>query len=145
MTENDHPRSDLALSITGDLDPAAAARLGAHLAGCDPCRRELAELRATIDAIRSIDEATRPLPAALAAISTSPAPAVRPTSRLLRFTAAAALFLAGLLAGRALSSGPSAPAELGVRTPRWAEEASVQRTHGLGQALIALRAAREMR
>jgi len=48
----EHFRGDLAASLYGDLSRAEQAALDRHVAGCAACRTELAELRATVEALR---------------------------------------------------------------------------------------------
>jgi len=47
-----HPRAALALATEGRLDPAARARLDAHLARCARCRAELAAIERAAAALR---------------------------------------------------------------------------------------------
>jgi anti-sigma factor RsiW len=146
MSEHEDLRADLSLHALGDLDPAGAERLAAHLERCEPCRRELAELRATLGELRSIDEPHRALPAALAALPVLPElAAARPRRSLLRAAALLAIFAGGLIAGRALtesSPSPKSGSLVGGEPPPWCDDSTVQRNYGLGQALLALKAAR---
>lgn len=57
-----HPMSHLSSGELVDaLGPTAAARVTAHLAACDRCRRALAELAATLEAVKRV-EAPEPSP-----------------------------------------------------------------------------------
>jgi len=143
MNETVHPRADLALHLTGDLEPGAAARLEAHLAECESCRRERAEIRATLDALRALDESRSPLPSALAGVGIGQPARTTRMLAFLRIAAAGILFAAGLLAGRELAPAPAAIAPVAPALPSWSAEPVVQRSHGLGRALLALKAAAE--
>jgi len=59
---NKHARSRKRLSpyIDGQLSPQKRTTLEAHLAGCDACRRELDELRATISAVGGLADVESP-------------------------------------------------------------------------------------
>lgn len=54
MSAHDHPDDLLSAHVDGELDPAAQARVEAHLAGCPPCREAEAELRAARSLLRSL-------------------------------------------------------------------------------------------
>jgi len=47
-----HPQDDLPGLLLGELPPAAAAAVDRHLAGCDPCRRDLAAVAVASSALR---------------------------------------------------------------------------------------------
>jgi anti-sigma factor RsiW len=47
-----HPRDDLPGLLLGELPPATALAVDRHLAGCDPCRRDLAAVAAASSALR---------------------------------------------------------------------------------------------
>ncbi len=47
-----HPGTELIPYLRGELAVAEADRLTGHLGGCPDCRRELDELRRTVDALR---------------------------------------------------------------------------------------------
>jgi anti-sigma factor RsiW len=71
-----HPQDDLPGLLLGELPPAAAVAVDQHLAGCDPCRRDLAAVAVASSALR---DAAR-LPVVAASDLPPPAsPAVRPT------------------------------------------------------------------
>ena len=57
-----HPfgEEDLSAHLDGRLPPAESARLEAHLASCEPCRRHLTELRAVVEGLRSLPELPAP-------------------------------------------------------------------------------------
>jgi len=57
-----HPRDDLPGLLLGELPPAAAAGVDRHLAGCDPCRGDLAAVAVAASALR--DAARLPFPEA---------------------------------------------------------------------------------
>ncbi len=59
-------RDQLSAYIDGELDDAASVRLEAHLVGCESCRADLDELRATVDALRELPQAEAPRSFALA-------------------------------------------------------------------------------
>ena len=49
-----HPQDDLPGLLLGELPPAAAVAVDRHLAGCDPCRRDLAAVAVASSALRDI-------------------------------------------------------------------------------------------
>ena len=55
-----HPRDDLPGLLLGELPPASAVAVDRHLAGCDPCRRDLAAVAVASSALR--DAARLPFP-----------------------------------------------------------------------------------
>lgn len=55
-----HPRAGLSAYLDGELAPAAALRLEAHIASCAVCAAQLEELREARSALRSIPEAETP-------------------------------------------------------------------------------------
>jgi hypothetical protein len=57
-----HPfaEEDLSAHVDGRLPAAESARLEAHLASCESCRRHLAELRAVVEGLRSLPAAPAP-------------------------------------------------------------------------------------
>jgi len=120
MSERDHDarRDELAAYLLGALEPAEAAELERHLAGCEECRTELEWLRPAVQVLPESVERLEPPPAlrvrimgeveAHAAAAPTPArPArgwrgfvLRPAFAL----AVLALFVAGI-AGYAISDG----------------------------------------
>ena len=94
-------RRQLSPYLDGMLSARGSRRLEAHLAQCQACRDELAELQATVRALAELPLAEAPRSFALAA---APAPVVRPPARRVEFglrlaTAAAAFVLAVVLVG----------------------------------------------
>jgi anti-sigma factor RsiW len=51
VTEH-HPQDDLPGLLLGELPPATAVEVDRHLAGCDPCRRDLAAVAVASSALR---------------------------------------------------------------------------------------------
>ena len=49
-----HPQDDLPGLLLGELPPATAMAVDRHLAGCDPCRRDLAAVAAASSALRDL-------------------------------------------------------------------------------------------
>jgi hypothetical protein len=49
-----HPRDELPGLLLGELPPATAIAVDRHLAGCDPCRRDLAAVAVASSALRDI-------------------------------------------------------------------------------------------
>ena len=47
-----HPLHDLPGLLLGELPPATAVAVDRHLAGCDPCRRDLAAVAVASSALR---------------------------------------------------------------------------------------------
>jgi Anti-sigma-K factor rskA/Putative zinc-finger len=47
-----HPQDDLPGLLLGELPPASAVAVDRHLAGCDPCRRDLAAVAVASSALR---------------------------------------------------------------------------------------------
>ena len=47
-----HPQDDLPGLLLGELPPATAVAVDQHLAGCDPCRRDLAAVAVAASALR---------------------------------------------------------------------------------------------
>jgi len=96
-------RRDLSAYVDDMLSEKARRRLEAHLHSCEACRQELAELRATVEAMGSLPMADAPRSFTLAA---SPVAEVRPrpAARRLEFglrlaTATAAFALALVVVG----------------------------------------------
>jgi hypothetical protein len=73
-----HPQDDLPGLLSGELPPAAAVAVDRHLAGCDPCRRDLAAVAVAASALR--DAARLPVPGApdLPPLALPAGPAGRP-------------------------------------------------------------------
>ncbi len=149
--EHDALRDDLPLHLTGDLSPAEAARLEAHLVECAGCREERADLR---EARAGLEELC---PAAVSAVDLTGfyaerlAPALAPTPRLPWVARAAAVllaFVAGAAADRALHSRPApAPDARRATTPTSTEErlqrasqAAASADDGLARGLLTLAA-----
>lgn len=98
-----HRRTRRLLSpyLDGVLSARDSRRLEGHLAQCEACRDELAELRATVQALAELPLAEAPRSFALAA---APVPTLRPVAGRMEFglrvaTAAAAFALAVVLVG----------------------------------------------
>jgi len=96
-------RRDLSAYVDNMLSERARRRLEAHLDSCQACRQELAELRATVEALGSLPMAEVPRSFALAAVPVAEV-RPRPTSRRLEFglrlaTATAAFALALVVIG----------------------------------------------
>jgi anti-sigma factor RsiW len=49
-----HPQDDLPGLLLGELPPSTAVSVDRHLAGCDPCRRDLAAVAAASSALRDV-------------------------------------------------------------------------------------------
>jgi hypothetical protein len=94
-------RRQLSPYLDGALSARDSRRLEGHLAQCQACRDELAELRATVQTLAELPLAEVPRSFALAA---APVPVLRPAARRMEFglrlaTAAAAFALAAVLVG----------------------------------------------
>jgi len=94
-------RRQLSHYLDGMLSTRESRRLEGHLAQCQACRDELAELQATVQALTELPLADVPRSFALAA---APVPTLRPAARRMEFglrlaTAAAAFALAVVLVG----------------------------------------------
>jgi anti-sigma factor RsiW len=85
-----HPRDDLPGLLLGELPPAAAVAVDRHLAGCDPCRRDLAAVAVASSALRDLAR----LP-----FTHAPAPVLRDPRRRTRWLLGAAAVLVALLLG----------------------------------------------
>jgi anti-sigma factor RsiW len=103
----EHPRDDLPGLLLGELPPAAAVAVDRHLAGCDPCRRDLAAVAVASSALR--DLARLPMaggvdlpplaPTAAPARPPPPPSALRSQPRRSRWLMGAAAVLVALLVG----------------------------------------------
>jgi hypothetical protein len=96
-------RRDLSAYVDDMLSERARRRLEAHLDSCEACRQELAELRATVEALGSLPMAEAPRSFTLAAAPIAEA-RPRPAARRLEFglrlaTATAAFALTVVLIG----------------------------------------------
>jgi len=94
-------RRQLSPYLDGMLSTRESRRLEGHLAQCQACRDELAELKATAQALTELPLADVPRSFALAA---APVPTLRPAARRMEFglrlaTATAAFALAAVLVG----------------------------------------------
>jgi hypothetical protein len=49
-----HPQDDLPGLLLGELPPSTAVAVDRHLAGCDPCRRDLAAVAVASSALRDL-------------------------------------------------------------------------------------------
>ncbi len=74
-------RDRLSAYIDGQLTPAETQRLESHLADCDHCRLQVAELRATAAALRALPELAVPRSFALTAAQAAPRSAPSAVSR----------------------------------------------------------------
>lgn len=96
-----HPQDDLPGLLRGELPPAAAAAVDRHLAGCDPCRRDLAAVAVASSALR---DAARLAVAAPSDLPPPPSPGLPPSvlrdrRRRGRWLLGAAAVLVALLLG----------------------------------------------
>ncbi len=97
-------REDLSAYLDGQLSEREKRRLEEHLSDCAACRRELDELRAVVEAVRSL--AAAPVPRSFAiepAAVPRPAAARRPSLALGALSAAALVVFAVLLGGDLLT------------------------------------------
>jgi hypothetical protein len=97
-------REDLSAYLDGQLSEREKRRLEEHLSLCAGCRRELDELRAVVEAVRSL--AAAPVPRSFAiepAAAPRPAAARRPSLALGALSAAALVVFAVLLGGDLLT------------------------------------------
>jgi hypothetical protein len=84
-----HPQDDLPGLLLGELPPATAVAVDRHLAGCDPCRRDLAAVAVASSALRDVSRLPYPLPASV----------LRDRPRRSRWLFGAAAVLVALLLG----------------------------------------------
>jgi len=107
-----HPQDDLPGLLLGELPPATAVAVDRHLAGCDPCRRDLAAVAVASSALRDLSrlpfaEAPEPPPMRPPAGDLDgpgdrdplPASVLRDRSRRSRWLLGAAAVLVALLLG----------------------------------------------
>jgi anti-sigma factor RsiW len=103
-----HPQDDLPGLLLGELPPATAVAVDRHLAGCDPCRRDLAAVAVAASALRdvarlpmvaAVDLPALALPADAPAHPPQPAPVAGGRSRRSRWLLGAAAVLVALLLG----------------------------------------------
>jgi len=103
-----HPQDDLPGLLLGELPPATAVAVDRHLAGCDPCRRDLAAVAFASSALRDLSRLSLveavdlpPLasPADAPTHSSLPASVLRDQSRRSRWLLGAAAVLVALLLG----------------------------------------------
>jgi anti-sigma factor RsiW len=154
-----HPQDDLPGLLLGELPPATAKAVDRHLAGCDPCRRDLAAVAVASSALR--DASRLPIAAApdlppirLAAASEDgdraglPASVLRDRRHRARWLAgAAAVLLAlllgvgGLTLGRDRDAGRGQTVALGAPAGRATAEA---RMRGAGDDQIMTMTARDL-
>lgn len=98
-------REQLSAYIDGELNTMAIARMHTHLAGCESCRTELDQLRATSAALRDLPEAGVPrsftlTPQRVAGHRPSPSPSLTPLAIGMRLaTAGVAVALAIVVVG----------------------------------------------
>ena len=104
-----HPQDDLPGLLLGELPPAAAVAVDRHLAGCDPCRRDLAAVAGASSALRDLSRLpfVEPVdlpppagdPAGPADRDSLPASVLRDRPRRSRWLLGAAAVLVALLLG----------------------------------------------
>jgi len=96
-----HPQDDLPGLLLGELPPATAVAVDRHLAGCDPCRRDLAAVAVASSALRDASRLEFPGAADLPTPS-APAPpgsALRDRRRRGRWLLGVAAVVAALVLG----------------------------------------------
>jgi anti-sigma factor RsiW len=119
-----HLGDRLSALVDGELDGAELDRAHAHLAGCEQCRTEAAELRALKQKLRALMSGA-PAEAAMTSrliAMTGPGGPLPPRRRLLR-----------VVPGRRPAAGP-APARPGSRRRRYLVLGTVSLVVGLGTA-----------
>ena len=102
-----HPQDDLPGLLLGELPPGTAVAVDRHLAGCDPCRRDLAAVTAASAALRDLSrlplvQASELPPLDLPAAAPAqplPPPALRHRRHRRRWLAVAAAVLVALALG----------------------------------------------
>ncbi|MBI4198233.1 MAG: zf-HC2 domain-containing protein [Chloroflexi bacterium] len=107
-------RARLSAYIDGRLSPGERSALEAHLAGCEPCRKELAELTSVVALLRSVPQVAAPR-----SFTLRQAPAQHPWwlryEAPLRFAATATVvLLVAVVVGDLLFSGPTLQNDLGL-------------------------------
>jgi anti-sigma factor RsiW len=119
-----HPRDELPGLLLGELPPATAGAVDRHLAGCDPCRRDLAAVVVASSALR--DAARFPVapaaefPPLRPGVAGVPGPVPRDRARRWRWLLGAAAVLVALALG------------VGGPTLGWDRGAGRDRTVALG-------------
>ena len=96
-----HPREELPGLLLGELPPSTAVAVDRHLAGCDPCRRDLAAVAVASSALRDASRLEFPGAADLPTPS-APAPpgsVLRDRQRRGRWLLGAAAVVAALVLG----------------------------------------------
>lgn len=105
-------REDLSAYLDGQLSAQEKGRLEDHLSDCAACRRELDELRAVVDAVKSLPAA--PVPRSFAiepAAAPRPALMARPSLALGALSAAAVVLFAVVLGGDLLTQPGGEPVQ----------------------------------
>jgi len=134
-----HPRDDLPGLLLGELPPATAVAVDRHLAGCDPCRRDLAAVAVASSALRDASRLPFVDPPALGATDR------RGRSRRLLGAAAVLLALAlgvgGLTLGR--DGGPGPAQTVALAAPAGGASAQA-RMRGAGDDQVMTMTARDL-
>jgi len=94
----DHPQEELPGLLLGELPPATAVAVDRHLAGCDPCRRDLAAVAVASSALRDLARLPMAETPDLPPIQ-APASVLRDRPRRSRWLLGAAAVLLALLLG----------------------------------------------
>jgi anti-sigma factor RsiW len=137
-----HPQDDLPGLLLGELPPATAIAVDRHLAGCDPCRRDLAVVAVASSALRDVSrlgvaDAAELSPPALPAAG----PIRRPLRRSRRLLGAAAVLVAvlvglgGFALGRDRDTGRGPTVALGAPAAGAATAEASMRGDGDGQVM----------
>ena len=126
-------RAQLSAYIDGALDAPAVDRVEAHLAGCERCRAEMEDLRATIAALKELPQAEVPRSFVLspeqAAARRPPQPAVPLAFGMRVATAGVAVALVAVVMADLGDFGGGAPQEAaapGTTAERQADEAGIE-------------------
>jgi anti-sigma factor RsiW len=77
MRSNRHPTDDLSAYLDAELLPAERERVETHLASCERCRRELAELRQTVALLKKLPPVTAPRSFAIESPTVAPPTPIR--------------------------------------------------------------------